>query len=141
MRSKVDLSTISTIRRRRWKFVQGGILLFLLAAGVQSLVLSQQDKAVTAASSAAPTPLAPISPSQAKSAANPMSAPQTASSPQAQPADAASAALLKLATELKAEVDKSTKDTLSLGVIRKANEIEHMAHGMKDKYKASAAIN
>jgi hypothetical protein len=43
--------------------------------------------------------------------------------------------LLKLATELKAEVDKTTKDTLSLSVIRKADEIEKMAHGVKEMRK------
>lgn len=140
MRSKVDLGTISTIRRRRWKFVQGGILLFLLAAGVQLLALSQQDKVVPAAPVPTPSAAASAMPSQASTVATPGSA-QLAGSTQAYPADAASAALLKLATELKAEVDKSTKDTLSLGVIRKANEIEHMAHGMKDKYRASAVTN
>jgi len=43
--------------------------------------------------------------------------------------------LLKLATELKSEVDKTTKDTLSLGVIRKADEIERLAHSVKEKMK------
>jgi uncharacterized membrane protein YdfJ with MMPL/SSD domain len=46
-----------------------------------------------------------------------------------------SAKLLKLATELKTEVDKTTKDTLSLGVIRKADEIEKLAHNVKEKMK------
>ncbi len=46
-----------------------------------------------------------------------------------------SAKLLKLATELKTEVDKTTKDTLSLGVIRKADEIEKLAHNVKQKMK------
>jgi len=46
--------------------------------------------------------------------------------------------LLKLATELKTEVDKTTKDTLSLDVIRKADEIERMAHSIKEKMKLSA---
>jgi len=48
-----------------------------------------------------------------------------------------SAKLLKLATELKTEVDKTTKDTLSLGVIRKADEIEKLAHNVKEKMKLS----
>ncbi len=43
--------------------------------------------------------------------------------------------LLKLATDLKAEVDKTTKDTLSLTVIRKADEIEKLAHNVKEKMK------
>jgi hypothetical protein len=49
-----------------------------------------------------------------------------------------SAKLLKLATELKSEVDKTTKDTLSLGVIRKADEIEKLAHSVKEKMKLTA---
>ncbi len=43
--------------------------------------------------------------------------------------------LLKLATDLKAEVDKTNKDTLSLNVIRKADEIERLAHSVKEKMK------
>jgi hypothetical protein len=45
--------------------------------------------------------------------------------------------LLSLANELKSEVDKSTKDTLSLEVIRKADEIEKLAHDVKEKMKGS----
>lgn len=48
-----------------------------------------------------------------------------------------SAKLLKLAADLKAEVDKTTKDTLSLNVIRKADEIERLAHSVKEKMKLS----
>lgn len=43
--------------------------------------------------------------------------------------------LLALATELKAEVDKTNKDTLSLNVIRKANEIEKLAHDVREKMR------
>jgi len=46
-----------------------------------------------------------------------------------------SAKLLKLASDLKTEVDKTSKDTLSLGVIRKAEEIERLAHAVKEKMK------
>ncbi len=46
--------------------------------------------------------------------------------------------LLKLATDLKAEVDKTNKDTLSLNVIRKADEIERLAHIVKEKMKLTA---
>jgi ribosomal protein L9 len=52
-----------------------------------------------------------------------------------------SARLLKLATELKAEVDKTTKDMLSLTVIRKADEIERLAHNMKEKMKLTVGGN
>ena len=44
-----------------------------------------------------------------------------------------SASLLSLANSLKAEVDKSTKDTLSVTVVRKAGEIEQLAHKMRTK--------
>ncbi|HUH61521.1 MAG TPA: hypothetical protein VLZ50_00935 [Terracidiphilus sp.] len=49
-----------------------------------------------------------------------------------------SAKLVKLATELKTEVDKTTKDTLSLDVIRKADEIERLARSVKEKMKLEA---
>jgi hypothetical protein len=52
-----------------------------------------------------------------------------------------SARLLKLASDLKAEVDKTSKDTLSLGVIRKAEEIERLAHNVKEKMKLTMGAN
>lgn len=46
-----------------------------------------------------------------------------------------SAKLLTLAMALKAEVDKTNKDMLSLNVIRKADEIERLARNVKEKMK------
>ncbi len=46
------------------------------------------------------------------------------------------ARLLQLSTELKAEVDKTTKDELSLDVVRKAAEIEKLAHDVKERMKS-----
>jgi type VI protein secretion system component VasF len=43
--------------------------------------------------------------------------------------------LLALANELKVAVDKSNKDTLSLDVVRKADEIEKLAHSVKERMK------
>lgn len=45
--------------------------------------------------------------------------------------------LLSLAAELKTDVQKSNKDTLSLDVVRKAEEIEKLAHSVKEKMKGS----
>lgn len=59
----------------------------------------------------------------------------------ADPMKTESAQLLKLATELKAEIDKTNQNVLSIAVIRKADEIEHMARGMKDKVRAASASN
>jgi hypothetical protein len=46
-----------------------------------------------------------------------------------------SSQLLAMAVALKAEVDKTNKDMLSLAVIRKADEIEKLAHTVKEKIK------
>ncbi len=43
--------------------------------------------------------------------------------------------LLKLAVELKDSVDKSNENVLSLDVVKKAEEIEKLAHSVKDKMK------
>ncbi len=43
--------------------------------------------------------------------------------------------LLKLAVELKDSVDKSSENVLSLDVVKKAEEIEKLAHSVKDKMK------
>lgn len=45
--------------------------------------------------------------------------------------------LLKLSQELKAEVAKSSKDTLSLTVIRKAEEVEKLAKALKEEMNKS----
>jgi len=45
------------------------------------------------------------------------------------------AKLLALAQELKVAVDKSDKNTLSLDVVRKADEIEKLAHSVKERMK------
>ena len=43
--------------------------------------------------------------------------------------------LLALATELKGYVDKTNENVLSVEVIRKAEEIEKLAHSVKEKMK------
>jgi len=43
--------------------------------------------------------------------------------------------LLALATELKTDVDKTNKNILSMDVIKKADEIEKLAHSMKERMK------
>lgn len=51
------------------------------------------------------------------------------------------AKLVELATELKDEVDKTDKDTLSLGVIKKAEMIEKLAKGVKEKMKLTVGAS
>ncbi len=43
--------------------------------------------------------------------------------------------LLKLAVELKASVDKSNENLLSMDVVKEAEEIERLAHSVRDKMK------
>lgn len=43
--------------------------------------------------------------------------------------------LVQLANELQADVQKSNKDTLSLDVVKKADEIEKLAKSVRDKMK------
>lgn len=45
--------------------------------------------------------------------------------------------LLKLANELKQSVEKSNENTLSLDVVKKAEEIEKLAHSVREKMKAN----
>ena len=45
--------------------------------------------------------------------------------------------LVKLANELKQYVDKSNENTLSLDVVKKAEEIEKLARSVKDKMKTN----
>jgi hypothetical protein len=46
-----------------------------------------------------------------------------------------------MAIDLKAEVDKTTKETLSITVIRKAGEIEKLAHTVKDRERPAGSPN
>jgi hypothetical protein len=43
--------------------------------------------------------------------------------------------LLALATELKTDVDKTNQNILSMDVIKKADEIEKLAHSVKERMK------
>ena len=45
--------------------------------------------------------------------------------------------LLQLATQLKQEVDKSSENTLSVDVIKKCEEIEKLAHNVRQKMKGN----
>ena len=74
-------------------------------------------------------------PVQAAQAPVPAQAPQSASDKQKKIAED-SAKLLQMANDLKAEVDKTSKDQMSLEVIRKADEIEKLAHDLKLRMKS-----
>ena len=78
----------------------------------------------------APAPAA-ITPAPAAGQAEKPPAGNTAADAQKQKVAAECADLLTMATDLKREVDKSTKDMLSLTVVRKADQIEQLAHKLR----------
>jgi hypothetical protein len=88
-----------------------------------------------AQSATAPTPAAPEkvagAPAPAVGQQEKPPAGNTADQAQKQQIASECADLLKMATELKSEVGKTTKDTLSVTVVRKASEIEQLAHKVR----------
>ena len=67
--------------------------------------------------------------------------PEAASGERKNPIVEDSARLLQMARDLKAEVDKTTKDTLSFHVIRKAAEIEKLAHSVRENKRPMLGAN
>jgi hypothetical protein len=120
----------ATVSRARWKSVAAVAL--LLAAGALPCGQSQENPAQSQPQQ---------NPATSKTADSTPAPAQTPADLLAQRTAKESADLLKLAAELKTEVSKSTKDTLSLAVIRKADEIERVARGMKDRYRANGVAN
>ena len=125
------------IRERRSR---AGLLFFGLAFAAGFGCLAQDGHPVTQQ-----TPVS--SPTEAKPSAE-----TGAKSPKLQKAEAADSArkraisdestqLLAMALSLKAEVDKTSKDTLSLNVIRKADEIERLAKTVKEKIKQGSGAS
>jgi len=104
--------------------------LALFTFGAVSLAAAQQP----APGSAAQTPVA-HAPATAVAIAD-TSKPTTPQTPQQKQLADDTAKLLTLANELKAELDKSSKDTLSLSVIKKAEQVEKLAHKVRDEMKA-----
>ena len=88
-----------------------------------------------------PPGLPPIDGDRPDNSNDPMAAQQKASRARAladdrqKPIVDETAKLLQLATELKAAVDKSNKNELPLDVIRKADDIEKLAHDVKQRMR------
>jgi hypothetical protein len=106
----------------------------LMACAVAGPVLAQQTSdGQTAAKPAAPnSPPAQTDTKKAPDNGAPPATPAVTDPRQAQ-IIADTQKLVKLSQELKAEVAKSNKDTLSLAVIKKAEEVEKLAKTLKDE--------
>jgi len=118
----------------------------LLAVGSLNVAFAQAPASSSASQPAATTTSAATAPAKtedAKPDAKPGTAPAAVTAPKdASPRDQAkdqlaedTAKLLQLANELKVEMDKSTKDTLSLSVMKKADEIEKLAKKVRAEMK------
>jgi hypothetical protein len=112
--------------RKKKSWVHNPLCLAAFLFGAMALAVGQQP---AQNSGAAPSPAAQAPPTTDTAKPAP---PQT---PQQKQLAEDTAKLLVLANELKAELDKSNMDTLSLGVIRKAEQVEKLAHKVRDEMK------
>ena len=115
----------------RMRSVQNLACLAVFALGSISIAAAQQP-----VQGSAPQPPVDQAPTTAEAKAD-TSKPTTPLTPQQKQLADDTARLLTLANELKAELDKSSKDTLSLSVIKKAEQVEKLAHKVRDEMKAS----
>jgi Skp family chaperone for outer membrane proteins len=112
---------------RSFEVLSKRIALSVALLGCASTCFAQQPASPVAAQQAAEvSPAAPASVDVSK----PMS-------PKQKQLTDDTAKLQILANELKAEMDKSSKDTLSLTVIKKAEEVEKLAHKVEAEMKAN----
>jgi len=116
--------------------VWGGIVAVLAALvllpAIGAGLLPGQSQASPQPAPASPVPEAKNQASALTPPASQPGADQAAADPGQQIAQDA-ANLLKMANDLKTEVYKTRKDTLSVAVIRKAGQIEQLAHTLRTK--------
>lgn len=135
------------VSRRRWwpaSLCILALLVALLVAGVGLRhVRAQSDPPAQTNATASEKPPAALENSQADASSSSAKPHDSASPEQIRRRQVASecANLLKMATDLKAEVDKTTKDELSLAVVRKADEIEQFARKVRDDRQLSSGKN
>jgi hypothetical protein len=117
----------------RWRLRVG--LVFTALVFLAALLVTAQQVGQPKTSTAAPAPM----PGQSAPAQAQNQYPAEAQRKK-QIADE-SARLLAMAADLKAEVDKTTKDTLSIPVVRKAGEIEKLARSVKDRNRLDSEVH
>jgi type VI protein secretion system component VasF len=120
--------------RSLWVFALGCILALVVAMSV-GLIKTQAQEAFPLPAINPPGAKAPPESQAASTPAagqpnKPQAAP-TAADAQKQEISNQCADLLQMATDLKKAVDKSSADTLSVTVVRKASDIEQLAHKVR----------
>jgi hypothetical protein len=119
-------------------FVVSATFWLLLAPRFSSISAQERQQDSQSGTSSQPQPQAPTNNKKPDDAANAKAPANQALSPeQARQAQyvADSEKLYQLAQELKAEVAKTNKNTLSITVTKKAEEIEKLAKSMKDRMR------
>ncbi len=127
------------VRRQRTRALGVCLLagLFVIAVairpGVRTIFAqSAEPQAATPPATSDAAPGATAQPPSQDPAAKPEVSDAAAGPPKKQIA-LDSANLLKMTNDLKANMDRTTPDTLSIAVIRQAEEIEKLAHKMRSK--------
>lgn len=130
MTNPLNQSLRTNQRRALRVFCMGACL---LVCGTGSLLAQQASDSATVAKS--PAPAAPTAQTETKNVTDAATFPATAAvaDPRQAQIVADTQKLVKLSQELKAEVAKSNKDTLSLTVIKKAEEVEKLAKTLKEE--------
>jgi hypothetical protein len=130
-------------RTRTWLWgaacLFAGALLVTVADRGQQIPAGSPDRLIVQAG--APRPFDTSQQLQTEDQQQTKTSPEAANAERKKQLSDDSARLLKLANELKAEVDKTDKDTLSIAVIRKADEIEQLAHKVKEKIRLTTGSN
>jgi type VI protein secretion system component VasF len=125
----------SNARRHLRRLCIGACLLASVAGG---LVRAQQSSEGQSAAKTPPTTAPPAQTDGKKAPETVATPPQPAATdPHQAQIIADTQKLLKLSQELKAEVAKSNKDTLSLAVVKKAEEVEKQAKALKEELNKS----
>ena len=129
MSSKSKVPLLRT--RVLWVFLLIGLFVIAIAIRPGARTTFAQSTEPQAAPPPATSDAAAAAPAQDQTA-KALVAEESANPPKKQIA-LDSANLLKMANDLKANMDKTNPDTLSLTVVRQAEEIEKLAHKMRSK--------
>jgi hypothetical protein len=131
--------------RPLWRGFLAGISVLVLAAPIGERTIFAQNSPLQSTSTGqlGISPEEPVAPPQpvvlkvpvqrADERPEPAAMPAVPEPDPSNPVAVQSANLLKAVYTLKLEVDKTTKDTLSVSVVRKAAEIEQMARKMRTR--------
>ena len=122
--------------RVRLGLTLGAVLLGSLAAGVGQVAPASQPGVTPATGGRTPFGVDPMGAPTPTAGPNPRTLEHMREDERHKRLLADAAKLVELTNELKAEVDKASKDELSVDVVRKAAEIEKLARDVKERMRS-----